>query len=211
MTDEQQPGLPPISPEEWDARYASSEQVWSGQPNGGLVAEVLGLVPGRALDVGCGEGADALWLASQGWNVTALEVSGVALGRAQVAATAAGITVRWVHVGLVEADLPSGAFDLVSVQYPALLRTAGEEAEHALLDLVAPEGTLLVVHHADIDIEHARERGFDPADYVGHEDLAALLGSDWEVLVAERRARHVAGGAGSHHTHDLVLKARRQP
>jgi SAM-dependent methyltransferase len=210
MTDEHQTGLPPISPEEWDARYASSEQVWSGQPNGGLVAEASELTPGRALDVGCGEGADALWLAARGWDVTALDVSAVALERAQVAASAAGVTVRWVHAGLVDADLLSGAFDLVSVQYPALLRTAGDEAERALLGLVAPEGTLLVVHHADIDSEHAKARGFDPADYVGHEDLAALLGSDWEVLVAERRARQVAGGAGSHHMHDLVLSARRR-
>jgi SAM-dependent methyltransferase len=63
---------------EWDDRYADRQQLWSGRPNGALVAEVAGLTPGRALDVGCGEGADAVWLARGGWDVTALEVSGVA-------------------------------------------------------------------------------------------------------------------------------------
>src|SRR6478672_469198 len=61
---------------EWDRRYNDQEQLWSGRPNGALVAEVAGLTPGRVLDVGCGEGADAIWLASRGWDVTALEVSG---------------------------------------------------------------------------------------------------------------------------------------
>jgi SAM-dependent methyltransferase len=104
---------------EWDRRYADREQLWSGQPNGALVAEVAGLTPGRVLDVGCGEGADAVWLASGGWDVTALEVSGVALERAAGHARDAGLAVRWVHAGLAEAALPPASFDLVSAQYPA--------------------------------------------------------------------------------------------
>src|ERR1700709_2151048 len=72
----------PAVQEEWDKRYAGQDRLWSGSPNGALVAEVAGLAPGRVLDVGCGEGADAIWLAKAGWQVTALEVSGVALERA---------------------------------------------------------------------------------------------------------------------------------
>jgi SAM-dependent methyltransferase len=194
---------------EWDERYASMERVWSGQPNGALLAEVAELRPGRVLDVGCGEGADAVWLARQGWEVTALDVSRVALERAALHAREAGVQVRWVHAGLVEAQLPAGAFELVSAQYPALRRTPGDDAERALLAAVAPGGTLLVVHHADFDVEQAKDHGFDPADYVSPADVAAVLGADWQVDVDERRPRTVSGGAGARHTHDLVLKARR--
>ena len=195
---------------EWDARYASVDRVWSGRPNGALVAEVSGLEPGRALDVGCGEGADAVWLAGRGWRVTALDVSEVALARGRAAAAAAGVDIEWVHAGLAEAALAAASFDLVSVHYPALRRTPDDDAVRALLGGVAPGGTLLVVHHADVDREHARARGFDPEDYVSSDDVAAALGEGWDVEVQERRPRAVpASGGGSHHTHDLVLRARR--
>lgn len=194
---------------DWDQRYAGSERMWSGRPNGALVAEVAALPPGRAVDVGCGEGADAVWLARQGWQVTALDVSRVALERAERHARQAGVHVRWVHSGLVPAQLAAGAFDLVSVQYPALRRTPGHDAELALLAGVAPGGTLLVVHHADVDAEQAKAHGFDPADYVSPADIAALLGAGWYVEVDEKRPRDLTEGAGAHHTHDLVLRARR--
>jgi hypothetical protein len=115
-----------------------------------------------------------------------------------------------VQADLVQAGLPAGAFDLVSAQYPALLRTPGDDAERALLAAVAPGGTLLVVHHADFDPELAKEHGFDPADYVSPADVAALLDDRWQVEVDEKRARDITGGAGAHHTHDLVLRARRR-
>jgi SAM-dependent methyltransferase len=195
--------------DEWDQRYAGSEQVWSGQPNGGLVVEVEDLAPGRALDVGCGEGADAVWLARHGWQVSALDVSTVALDRARAAAEGAGVSVTWLHAGLLDAEVAAGGFDLVSVHYPALRRTPSHEAEQALLDAVAPGGTLLVVHHADVDAEQAKAHGFDPDDYVSHDDIAACLDETWLIETNERRPRHVHGGAGAHHTHDLVLRARR--
>jgi SAM-dependent methyltransferase len=195
---------------EWDRRYTERERLWSGTPNGALVAEVAGLAPGRALDVGCGEGADAIWLASHGWDVSALEVSGVALERAAGHAREAGLVIRWVHAGLVEATLPPASFDLVSAQYPALLRTPDAAAEHALLAAVAPGGVLLLVHHVGMDTQPANDSGFDPADYVWLPMVAALLNDDWEIEVDEQRARIAPeGGAGAHHTHDLVLRARR--
>ncbi len=193
---------------DWDERYASTEQVWSGQPNATLVAEVADLKPGRALDVGCGEGADAVWLAGRGWEVTALDVSQVALQRASVVAEQVGVRVQWLHAGLVDAPLSPGVFDLVSAQYPALLRTPGDDAERALLAAVAPGGLLVVVHHGDMDVEQAKAAGFDPADYVSPSGVAALLGDGWRAGLDER-SRAVASGAGSHHTHDVVLRARR--
>jgi SAM-dependent methyltransferase len=194
---------------QWDARYASAEQVWSGLPNTALVAEVAGLTPGRALDVGCGEGADAVWLAEHGWDVTALDVSQVALERAASHADDAGVQVRWMLGALVGAPIPAGTFDLVSALYPALRRTPTNEAEGVLLGAVAAGGVLLVVHHADVDSEQAKAHGFDPADYVSPADVAALLGQDWQVAFDERRPRDTTTGAGAHHTHDVVLRARR--
>lgn len=194
---------------EWDARYSSSQQVWSGLPNTALVAETGGLAPGRALDVGCGEGADAVWLAGRGWAVTALDVSQVALDRAASHARDAQVEVRWMLSALPGAAVPAGAFDLVCAMYPALLRTAANEAEGVLIAAVAPGGVLLVVHHADVDTEQSKAHGFDPADYVSPADVAALLGPDWQVDFDERRPRDTTTGAGAHHTHDVVLHARR--
>src|SRR3954464_9372018 len=97
---------------DWAARCAGGERLWSGLPNGALVAEVASLTPGRVLDVGCGEGADAIWLAGRGWDGTGLEVSGVALERAAGHARDAGLTVRWIHAALTDAALPPASFDL---------------------------------------------------------------------------------------------------
>ena len=206
------PGTPPdpaAVAKEWDQRYAVSDELWSGQPNAVLVSDTRGLRPGRALDVGCGEGADALWLAEQGWEVTALDVSQVALDRAARQAGQRSVRVNWLHSGLVEAQLPPASFDLVSAQYPALLRTPDNSAERALLGAVAPRGTLLMVHHPLPTEEEARSHGFNPGDYVGLADVAALLDEDWRVEVNETRPRNVASGAGAHHTLDVVLRARR--
>ncbi|POH62367.1 MULTISPECIES: class I SAM-dependent methyltransferase [Cryobacterium] len=198
----------------WDQRYAGNETLWSGRPNAALVSETHHLRPGRALDVGCGEGADALWLAAQGWDVTALDVSRVALERAArqadlVRADLVGGTVRWLHAGLVEAALPAASFDLVSAQYPALLRTDENIAERALLDAVAPGGVLLIVHHPTPTAAEAAAHGFDPDLYVSPAQVAALLDDTWRIEVDETRPRHVATGAGAHHTEDVVVRARR--
>ena len=200
----------PAVQEDWDRRYADREQLWSGRPNGALVAEVAGLTPGRVLDVGCGEGADAVWLAREGWDVTALEVSGVALERAAGHARDADVDIRWVHAGMAEAALPPASFDLVSAQYPALLRTPDAAAERALLAAVAPGGVLLLVHHAGMEHRPVEDGDFDPADYVWPSMVTALLDDDWQVEVDEQRPRVAPeGGAGAHHTDDVVLRARR--
>jgi SAM-dependent methyltransferase len=206
------PGRPvPRADEEWDGWYADRDQVWSGEPNGSLVAEIAAQPPGRALDVGCGEGADAVWLAQRGWQVTALDVSQVALDRGRTAAAAAGVEVAWVHSGLADAPVPSASFDLVTMHYPAVPRTRGADAVVTLLRAVAPGGTLLVVYHADFDEEQARAHGFDPADYLALDDIRAGLDDAWTIEVDERRERKVAASSpGAHHTHDLVLRAMRR-
>lgn len=192
---------------EWDARYGEkAERIWSGEPNHGLVVEAGGLAPGRVLDVGCGEGADSVWLARQGWEVVALDPSQVALDRAKAGAAAAGVEVTWVHAELAEVadDLPAGVFDLVTAFYPTLFTDT--EPLAALTRLVAPGGSLLVVHHADVDPERARAHGFDPADLLQPADVAAGVGEGWTVAVDERRPRVISGGAGAHHHEDLVVR-----
>ncbi len=192
----------------WDARYSESDRVWSGDPNLALTVEAETLAPGRALDVGCGEGADAVWLATQGWRVTGLDPSGVALERARAAASSAGVEVTWVRGELHTAELPEGGFDLVSVFYPSL--ELDTDPVTRLASLVAPGGTLLVVHHAEVDRERALEHGFDPDTLLAPGDVTRdALGEEWEVRGPEGRPRTVAGGAGAHHTDDLVVRARR--
>jgi SAM-dependent methyltransferase len=197
---------------EWDARYSERDGArWSGRPNGRLRAEVAGLPPGRALDVGCGEGADAIWLARSGWTVTAIDISDVAVTRAREAAELAGAVVEWVRGDALQTPFPAGSFDLVSMQYPALPKAAGEAAVRALLDTVRPGGLLLAVYHdlSDEHREHMKSQGVDPADYVDADDLSRLLGDEFtiELHVVEPR---IDPPPDNPHFADVVLRARRR-
>jgi SAM-dependent methyltransferase len=202
----------PAQADEWDARYSEREgAMWSGRPNGRLRVEVEGLTPGRALDVGCGEGADAIWLASNGWTVTAIDVSEVALTRARAAAELAGVTVEWICGDALQTELPPRSYDLVSMQYPALPKAAGETAVRELLDTVLPGGLLLAVYH-DLDDEHRehmKSRGFNPADYVGADDLGPLLADDFNVELHSLELR-IDPPPDNPHIADIVLRARRR-
>jgi SAM-dependent methyltransferase len=197
---------------EWDARYRERDgAMWSGRPNGRLVVEVGDLAPGRALDVGCGEGADAIWLAHRGWTVTALDVSEVALHRAREAAEREGVEVDWVCGDALQSRFPAGTFDLMSMQYPALPKAAGDAAVRTLLDSVRAGGLLLAVYH-DLDDEHRehmKARGVDPADYFGADDLERLLGDTFTVELHAVEPR-TDPPPGTPHVADVVLRARRR-
>jgi SAM-dependent methyltransferase len=194
----------------WDKTYRDRNQVFSGNPNGVLVTEVAGLTPGRALDVGCGEGADACWLARRGWQVTAVDISRVALRRA--AATAADLVgrVTWTHADLIATPAAAGAFDLVSVQYFPLPRQPEHTALRGLLAAVALGGTLLFASHDPADLQPDHEHGFDPGNYYQPDDIAGLLDDGWTILINEVRPRTAPAPAGTHHTRDTVLRAQRR-
>jgi SAM-dependent methyltransferase len=204
-------GGAPTSAADWDARYGERDGLmWSGRPNGRLVAEVEALPPGRALDVGCGEGADAVWLARRGWAVTAIDISAVAVERAREAGERAGAGVEWICGDALQAGLPTRSFDLVSLQYPALPKAGGDAAVRALLDAVRPGGLLLAVYHDldDAHREHMASRGLDPAAFVGADDLRSLLG-DGFTLEWDAVEPRVDPPPGTPHVADIVLRARR--
>ncbi len=139
-----------MSTNEWDTRYDTEDHpLWSGRANGVLVAEVASGAPGRALDVGCGEGADAIWLVTCGWQVTGVDVSQIALDRAAAAAALAGVDVQWICADISAAPVDASRYELVSLHYPALKRSPDDHAVQSLLNAVAPgapywsSGTLL--------------------------------------------------------------------
>lgn len=193
----------------WDARYREREHVWSGKPNAVLVAEVDGLPPGSALDVGAGEGADAVWLAKRGWTVSAADLSGVALGRAREAAEREGVQVTWLHADLAEQPAP-GTYDLVTSFFVHVPHANQRPLFANLAAAVAPGGTLLLVGHDLSDLEagvgrpNLHEMGWSAPE------VAAGLGEGWTVEVAEARPRPGRDHEGNEVTvHDSVLRARR--
>ena len=188
----------------WDTKYRTQGQLWSGTPNGVLVAEAADLPPGQALDLGCGEGADALWLAARGWLVTAVDISRVALERA--AAAAGDAKVSWTHADLAVSPPPAGAFDLVSALYFPFLRD--QRTVHDVLAAVAPGGTLLIGGHAFTEAHH-HEADFDPDAFYRWETMGSFLDDTWTVLVDEVRPRVSPAPPGSNHVNDTVLKARK--
>lgn len=136
----------------WERHYGRSEQVWSGNANPLLVEVVGPLQPGTVLDLGCGEGGDAVWLAQQGWRVTAVDISPTALTRAAARVSAAGMSDR---VELQQHDLPDsfpgGSFDLVSAMYlQSPVEFPRTRVLQAAARAVAPGGLLLVVEHGSV-------------------------------------------------------------
>jgi SAM-dependent methyltransferase len=136
-----------VQREDWDRRYAEVENLWAVKPNRFLVAETEALEPGRALDLACGEGQNAIWLASRGWDVTGVDFSEVALVKAAELARARGVEVEWVAADVLEHEPPPGAFDLVAVLYLQLPRDELALALQNAVRAVAPGGTVVVLGH----------------------------------------------------------------
>jgi len=187
--------------ETWEAHYSAADRVWARRPNATLVREVRGLPPRRALDLGCGEGGDAVWLARNGWRVTAVDVSPTALRRAADHAAEERVAerMRFLHHDLSHWS-PDDVYDLVSVQFfhswegpprAPVLRAAARS--------VAPSGTLLIVSHVappswSTDGRHAHVRFETP-----EETLASLRldPDDWAVKETRSVEREVTAPDGS--------------
>jgi SAM-dependent methyltransferase len=198
----------------WDERYASRERVWSGEPNRRLVDEVASLPPARALEVGCGEGADALWLAGRGWRVTAVDVSEVALARAAARAAELGDAVAgrvtWQQADARTWSPPAAAYELVTAHFLHPPPDDRPRVVRALAAAVAPGGLLLYVGHDPTDIGVV-PRNRRELMAVAPEVARLLDPGAWEVEVAEARPRpHTHSDGRAVTVHDAVLRARRR-
>jgi SAM-dependent methyltransferase len=198
----------------WDERYRSQSSLWSGKPNVHLVGEAAELSPGTALDVGCGEGADAIWLAGRGWQVTGVDVSTVALQRAAGHAAQAGDGIAgridWMHADLLRWDPGTARYDLVSAQYLHLPDPLRADLFRRLAASVTPGGTLLIVGHHPSDLHTTMPRPPLPERFFTGEDIVALLDPHaWEVVTDTAAPRQATDPDGHSVTiHDTVLRAR---
>jgi len=199
--------------DDWDHRY-SGERIWSGNPNGSLVAEAAALPPGRALDVGAGEGGDAVWLAERGWDVTASDISPRALERVAQEAARRGLAVAALAADAnARAPFPPGRYDLVSASYASIPRTPDRRGVANILAAVAPGGTLIVISH---DLDAMRDprhehRASDPDAYLHIADFAAMIERTpgWTIETQDKRPRPPGSATAAHHVDDVVLRARR--
>ena len=155
MTEQRRPETsvrPGFARDDWNARYAQKELLWTAAPNRRFAEEVAGLAPGRALDLACGEGRNAVWLAERGWEVTGVDFSDVALAKAAELAASRGVEVDWVVADVLEYEPEPRAYDLVAVLYLQLRREALLRAIRGAANAVAPGGTLLVLGHDSTNI-----------------------------------------------------------
>lgn len=197
----------------WENRYRESEKIWSGEPNPQLIAEAAGLEPGKALDVGCGEGADAIWLARQGWRVTAVDFAQAALDKGEAEAQRQGVAemISWVREDL-GAWNPTCEYDFVSAQFFHLEPPLRDAVLHSLAAAVVAGGSMLVVGHSRQDLtksighEHHGDLLFDPAE------IGPLFDpTGWDVIVSETRERVITDSKGNPVTAtDTVVRAVRQ-
>jgi SAM-dependent methyltransferase len=194
----------------WDAKYAARDAAWSGEPNDRIAAAAAALQPGRALDAGCGEGADAIWLAERGWHVTAVDISAVALARGRAMDATGRIT--WLQADVREWQPPVAAYDLVAAHFVHFPSPQRELVYGRLAGAVRPHGTLIAVAHHPSDLETTARRPPMRENYFTADDLAALLEpAAWDISEASKAPRAALDPQGREITvHDVVLIARRR-
>ena len=200
---------------DWDARYADTELVWSRGPNQLVEAECTDLPPGRAVDLACGEGRNAIWLASRGWDVTAVDFSQVALdkGRRLADGAAAHLAVDWVCADATQWQ--GEGYDLAVVAYFQVPEPDRRTAVRHVVGSLRPGGTLLWVAHDSSNLTEGTGGPQDPRVLMTAEDVVADLdGIPVDVERAERVARvvTVADGHGAEAERtawDCLLRLRR--
>lgn len=199
---------PGFAREDWNARYAAKELVWTAEPNRLFASEVEALEPGRALDLACGEGRNAVWLADKGWRVTAVDFSDVALAKAERLAASRGVEIEWVLADVLDYEPERRAFDLVALLYLQLPHDELVQAIRSAADAVAPGGTLLVIGHDTTNLTEGHGGPKDASVLFSPEDVVSHLG-DLLVERAERVRRSVGVDDGEATAIDAFVRARR--
>ncbi|MGH3368632.1 MAG: class I SAM-dependent methyltransferase [Nocardioidaceae bacterium] len=199
-----------FEPPSWEERYSGEEKFWSGNPNQQLVAEVSGLTPGTALDVGCGEGGDDIWLAQQGWRVTGADFSANGLSRAARHADEAGVADRtdWWQVDARTFSADGRSYDLVTTHFLHPPDRGMVEVTSRLAEAVAPGGHLLVVGHAPSGVFTHLTASHRRAMFLA-EELLPGLPDGFDALVVEQRPRTTIRDGATVDVHDSTLLARR--
>jgi SAM-dependent methyltransferase len=200
-----------FEPPSWDKRYSGPGRVWSGRPNAQLVAEASGLTPGSALDLGCGEGGDVIWLALHGWTVTGADFSASGLARAAEHAAEAGVAERttWWQTDARTFTAGGQAYDLVTSHFLHPPDGLMLEVTSRLSTAVAPGGHLLIVgHEPSAAFDHLTD-GQRRAMWFAR-DLVPGLPDDFDVLVVEQRPRTVNRDGRTVEVRDSTLLARRR-
>lgn len=177
--------------DDWDRRYAATELVWSATPNAFFAEAVEHLPPGRAIDLGCGEGRNAISLASRGWQVSAVDFSAVAVDKGRRLAERQGVEVDWQVQDLSSWSPPPAGFDLVAVVYVHFPEPARSRLLERSLGAVAPGGTWVWVGHDLDNLSRGHGGPQDPAVLATVDELAGALGDGWEVERAEQVLRTV--------------------
>ena len=191
--------------EDWDQRYGASELVWPADPNVFLVAEAADLPPGRALDVACGEGRNAIWLARRGWEVVGADYSPAALRKAAAVAASAGVQVTYVEADATLRS-PEGPFDLVAFCYLQLPADLMARALDLAVAQLAEGGTLVVIGHDRRNLADGVGGPSRPEVLLDPEAVAAMVPT-LEVEVATTVERHVEGE--ERRALDTLVRARR--
>ena len=192
----------------WDQRYADSEFLWTVHPNRFLLEEAAALPSGRALDLACGEGRNAVWLAQRGWQVTGVDFSAVAIEKARMLATERGLYPQWIVADLLEYQPAKRAFELVLVLYLQLPAEQRRQIVRRAADAVAPAGMLLIVAHDSENIEHGHGGPQDPAVlYTAQDVVADLDGSGLRIERADRVQRSVQTPDGQRVALDALVRA----
>jgi SAM-dependent methyltransferase len=196
--------------EAWDRRYAGRELIWTSHANRFLVDETKALEPGRALDIACGEGRNAIWLAERGWRVTGVDFSKVGLEKARTLADERGVDARWIAADLVDFEPEPEAFELVLAFYLQVAAGQRRLILRSVVEGLAPAGVLLVVAHDSSNLEHGHGGPQDPAVLYTPSDVAADLdGTGLKIERAETVKRPVQTGDGEQVALDALVRARR--
>lgn len=195
--------------EEWDRRYAGTELVWTAEPNRFVVAELRDLAPGRALDLGAGEGRNAVWLAVHGWQVTAVDFSAAGLDKGRRLAAARGTAVDWVQADLRDYQPEAGAFQLVLIAYLQLQAAELDGVLRRGVTALAQAGTLLVVGHDVTNLAEGTGGPPDPAVLYTPASVTRSL-SGLTVLRADRVRRPVPADDGDREAVDTLVRAVRE-